>query len=130
MKPAVRVAILSQPGPCEDAALDLTQSLGALMNVGHIDCNDYVELGWSECSATVAKRLMKRKEFIVVGVQVARVLRKMLKSRPVYAPCDVLIVACSTHVAEQHERLNKANKTVLAGILPKLKKLKVHVIYL
>jgi hypothetical protein len=89
-----------------------------------------MDLGWSECSAAIAKKLAKREEYIVVGVQVARVLRKMLKARPGKRPCDVLIVSSSCEVTKPHERLQKANETVLSGIYRQLERLRVRVIYL
>lgn len=107
----------------------LAQSLAAPTGrVVHCDC--FIGMGWSEASEHVAGLMLAPGPFLVEGVQIPRALRKALAARPDAKPCDRLIVLSN----EPHEpwtpgqaRMAKGVDTVLAEILPALRRLGVEI---
>lgn len=95
-----------------------------------IHCDDFMGMGWSESSAHVAALIERGGPWLMEGVQIPRALRKALAARPDARPCDRLIILRN----EPHEpwtpgqeRMAKGIDTVLAEILPDLRRLGVEI---
>ena len=106
----------------------LAQSLAAPTGrVVHCDC--FIGMGWSEASDHVAGLMLAPGPFLVEGVQIPRALRKALAARPDAKPCDRLIILRKPHVelTDGQARMAKGVDTVLAEILPALRRLGVEI---
>lgn len=93
--------------------------------------DDYKALGWSEASQAVADQLAKGEPGIVEGVAVPRALRKLLAAAPDQKPVDRLLVLESPKVprSKGQAAMGKGVATVLAEILPDLRRLGVEIVH-
>ena len=95
-----------------------------------IHCDDFISMGWSESSAHVATLIDRPGPWLAEGVQVPRALRKFIEAHPGVKPCDRLVILRNA----PHEpwtpgqaRMAKGIDTVLAEILPELRRLGVEI---
>lgn len=94
--------------------------------------DDYIGLGWSQCSAAVADEMRKPGPWVAEGVQVPRALRKMIDADPTAKPCDRLLILSVPHceTTRGQDVMAKGVAAVLAEVVPPLLALGVEVVTL
>jgi len=95
-----------------------------------IHTDDYMHLGWSAASASLALRLLELSEsvFVMEGVAVIRALRKALELDP-GKPCDKLIILGDWPTQPPADPMTKGMRTVFAEIHVELMRRGVDIEY-
>lgn len=108
----------------------LSEQLAKDYNLPVVHGDDFMSMGWSESSAHLAKLIMEAETGIFEGVQIARALRKALEASPA-APCRSLIILRRPlqELTKGQASMTKGCETVMAEILPELKRRGVEILY-
>lgn len=95
-----------------------------------LKCDDLMHLPWSEVSDKVASDWMKRDEFLIEGVSVARSIRKFFAMFPDEKPCDRVVLLREPLVEQSkgQRSMGKSVETVFAEIEQELERLGVEVV--
>lgn len=122
-----KVAIIGPPRAGKTTyALQCGIDYGA--DVHHAD--DLIDLGWSEASAELARRMTAVRGGVWEGVAVVRALRKMMAASP-DKPVDRVYVLSRPHVAltEGQSRMAAGHDTVWREIAPELSRRGVELVF-
>ena len=84
-----------------------------------VHTDDFIDLGWSECSAKVAELMRRPGPWIVEGVAAVRALRKVL----VYPekPCERVIYIDNLEPETRHVSISKGCRKIFDEIRPSLR---------
>lgn len=103
---------------------------GALLGLDVHHADDLIDLGWSEASAELAKRMTAARSGVFEGVAVVRALRKMLAAYP-GKPVDRVYLLSQPHVqlTAAQQRMATGHATIWREVAPELSRRGVELVF-